>query len=263
MYGTVLPEFLGEPFRFLVERTISAPDLPVVEKIEAMRTNLAKRNREFVGVFEGDQLGAKGARPKSLAEVAWVVSILPLWGTFLYLCAKASGAKTILELGGGVGISGCYLASAPSCTRFVTIEGHPDRAQLAEPHLRQMAQHAEVINTPFEDGLREIFPTVDAGIDLVFIDGARRWETTYGLLSRMMLHLNPQCIVILDDIHLSAETRETWKEMRRLQGFAYAISAGRLGVCGWDGGEGRPETGTLFGFAGIDFYGARRRMQRG
>lgn len=259
----MLPEFLGDPFRFLVERTISASDLPVVEKIEAMRTDMAKRSREFVGVFEGDQFEAKSARAKSLTEVAWVVSIVPLWGTFLYLCAKASGAKTILELGGGVGISGCYLASAPSCTRFVTIEGHADRAQLAELHLRSVAKHAKVVNASFEDGLQEVLPTLDAGVDMVFIDGARRWDTMHGLLSRMMPHLNPHCIVILDDIHWSAEMRNTWKRIRRLQGFAFAINAGRLGVCGWDGGGMRPKTGTLFGLAGIDLYGARRRLGMG
>jgi hypothetical protein len=185
MSATVLPELLGDPLRFLVERTISGADLPVVEKIEAMRADMAKRNREFVGVFEGDQLEAKSGRSKSLAEVAWVVSIVPLWGTFLYLCAKASAAKTILELGGGAGISGCYLASGPSCTRFVTIEGHPDRAQLAELHLRSVANDAEVVNASFEDGVRDVLPTLDGGIDLVFIDGARRWETMHGLLSRM------------------------------------------------------------------------------
>jgi predicted O-methyltransferase YrrM len=197
---------------------------------------------------------------KSLAEVAWIVSILPLWGAFLYLCAKASHAKTILELGGGAGISGCYLASAPSCTRFVTIEGSTERAQLAELHLRQMAQHAEVVTASFEHGLREILPTLHAGIDLVFIDGARRWETTHGLLSQMTPHLNSGCVVIFDDIHWSAETRETWKRICRLQGLAYAINVGRLGVCGWHGGEGRPKTGTLFGFAGIDLYRVRRRI---
>lgn len=263
MHGTVLPEFLGDPFRFLVERTISAADLPVVEKIEALRADVAKRNHEFVGVFVGDQLDAKSRRAKSLAEVASVTSVLPLWGTFLYLCAKAGGARTILELGGGVGISGCYLASAPSCTRFVTVEGHPDRAQLAKLHLRSVADHAEVINAPFEDGLREILPTLNAGIDLIFLDGTRRLDPTLKLFSRIEPYLNPRCIVILDDIHLSAETWKTWKGMRRLQGLSYAMNVGRLGVCGWDGGKGRPKTGTLFRFWGTDLYRVRRRMQRG
>lgn len=263
MSATVLPGLLGDPLRFLVERTISGADLPVVEKIEAMRADMAKRNREFVGVFEGDQLKAKSGRSKSLAEVAWVVSIVPLWGTFLYLCAKASAAKTILELGGGAGISGCYLASGPSCTRFVTIEGHSDRAQLAELHLRSVANHAEVVNASFEDGVRDVLPTLDAGIDLVFIDGARRWETMHGLLSRVMPHFNPHCIVILDDIHWSPGMRHIWKRVCRFQGFGYAINVGRLGVCGWSGGDVRPKTGTLFGLAGIDLYGARRRLKRG
>lgn len=257
MHGTVLPEFLDDPFRFLIERTLSTADLPVVEKIEAMRTEMARQSHEFVGVFV--EKPTPGKR-RSLTEVACVSSVLPLWGTFLYLCARARGAKTILELGSGAGISACYLASAPSCTRLVTIEGNRDRAQLAELHLR-LAPHAVVVNASFDDGLGEILPTLDTGVDLVFIDGARRWETMHGLLSRMMPRLNPHCVVILDDIHWSAEMRHTWKRIRQLEGFAYAINAGRLGVCGWEGGEARPETGTLFGLAGIDIYGLRRRLR--
>lgn len=260
MSATVLPEFLHEPFRFLVENTISAADLSVVEQIEVLRTDIAKRRHEFIGVFvEKPTPGKK----RSLREVACVTSVLPLWGTFLYLCAKSSRAKTILELGGGVGVSGCYLASSPGCTRLVTIEGHPDRARLAELQLGSVANQAEVVNASFEDGLGYVLPTLDAGLDLVFIDGTRRWETMHGLLSRIMPHLNPHCIVILDDIHWSAGMRHIWRQVCRLQGFGYAINAGRLGVCGWVGGGGRPKTGTLFRFAGIDLYGARRRLKRG
>ena len=263
MKATVLPEFLGEPFRFLVENTISAADLPVVEKVEALRSDIAKRNREWIGVFEGDRFATRSPRAKSLTEVARIVSIVPLWGTFLYLCAKASGAKTILELGGGVGVSGYYPASSPSCIRLVTIEGHPDRAQLAKLHLRSVADNAEVVNASFEDGLRDRLSTLDDGIDLVFIDGARRWETMHALLSWMAPHLNPNCIVVLDDICWTAGMRHLWKQVCRSRWFGYAINAGRLGVCGWVEGEERPKTGTLFGFAGIDLYGARRRLKRG
>ncbi|MCK5438499.1 MAG: class I SAM-dependent methyltransferase [Gemmatimonadetes bacterium] len=252
-----LPEFLTGPFQFLMERTLSVADLRVVERIEGLRMDMAKRSQEFVGVFEEE---AKPARIRSLTEVAWVASVLPLWGTFLYLCAKASRAKTILELGGAAGISGCYLALSPSCTRFVTIEGSSARAQLAELHLRQVASHAEVVIASFKDGLEQVLPTLHEGIDLVFLDGTRRQDATLALLSRMTPHLNPQCLVIFDDIHLSAETRETWKQICRLQGLAYAINVGRFGVCGWQGGHGRAKTGTLFGIAGIDLYRVKRRI---
>lgn len=258
MYGTVVPEFLDDPFRFLIERTLSSADLPVVEKIEAMRTEMAKRSHELVGVFVGKPTPGKR---RSLTDVARVSSVLPLWGTFLYLCAKARGAKTILELGAGAGISGCYLASAPSCTRLVTIEGSRGRAQLAELHLRQLARPAEVVNASFEDGLREILPTLHSGIDLVFLDGTRRLDPMRRLFSRIEPLLNPRCVVILDDIHMTSETWKTWKGLRRLRGFAYAVNVGRMGVCGWDEGEGRPKTGVLFGLAGIDLYGLRRRLR--
>ena len=90
--------------------------------------------------------GVDEARPavRSLFETAHVSSVSALWGTFLYLCASARRAETILELGSGAGISGCYLGSAPSCRRFITVEGSADRARLAEAHLRQIVGNVEV-----------------------------------------------------------------------------------------------------------------------
>ncbi len=131
---------------------------------------------------------------------------------------------------------------------------------MAELHLRQVAPHAEVVIASFKDGLEQILPTLDEGIDLVFLDGSRRSDATLALLSRIVPHLNPQSLVIFDDIHLSDETRETWKRICRLQGLAYAINVGRLGVCIWHDAEGRAKTSTLFGIAGIDLYRVRRRI---
>jgi predicted O-methyltransferase YrrM len=259
-----LPVCLGGPLRFLVERSLEATDLKVVRTIEGFRADMAKRSGEFVEVFtdntSADEADFNRTGLRSLAEVARISSVQPYWGAFLYLCAKASRAKTILELGGAAGISGCYLAASPSCGRFVTIEGSPSRAQLAKCHLQLVTSSAEVIIESFEKGLDDILPTLKSGLDLVFFDGSKQQEELLALFDRLKPFLNPRCLLIFDDIYWSAEMRDAWKHIGHLQGLQHAINVGRMGVCVWEGGEGHARNDMLFGLMGLDLYGARYRI---
>lgn len=269
-----LPESLCRPLQFLLDRTISEEDAGVVERIEALRAKMAERSGDSVGVFQEDEDGpsvgagsagqssgpAQGRR--SLTEVAHVTSVSPLWGTFLYLCAKEAGSKTILELGTAAGISGCYLASAPSCRRFITVEGSPERARLAQAHLRQVVGCFELITASFDAALDRILPGLRDGIDLAFIDGSKKKGENLRLFDRLSARLNPGSVIIFDDIHWSTDLWNDWNVLGRRAGLTHAIGAGRFGLCLWDGGGVRPRTDTLYGIAGLDLYGVKQRLSR-
>ena len=266
-----LPEYLHEPFEFLLDRQIPGGDYGPVDRVEALRAELASRDG-VVGVF--DAVGAHRAttadvvhrpdegRPavRTLFETAHLSSVSALWGTFLHLCARASRAKTILELGSGAGISGCYLGSAPSCRRFMTVEGSPDRARLAEAHLRRIVSHAEVVTASFEAALDRLLPTLHDGIDVVFIDGDKTTGSYLALLKRLSARLNRGAVVMFDDIQWS-DVRDDWKALCARSGLSFAINVGRFGVCVWDGGSARPQAFTLYGIVGIDLYRLRRDIR--
>jgi predicted O-methyltransferase YrrM len=269
-----LPVFLYEPLEFLVERSLNTIDPKIFQTIEGFRADMAERSGEFVDVFrESDPLlaispnrlaGGKGTNStglRSLTEVARITSVHPLWGAFLFLCAKNSGARTILELGGGAGISGCYLALSPYCERFITVEGSESRSRLAKHHLGQVAPFSEVVVVSFERGMNLILPTLKDGLDLVFVDGSKHLEENLGLFTRLKPYLNPRCLVIFDDIHWSTEMEEVWKRICHQQGLRHAINAGRMGLVVWEGGEARPRIDTLFGLAGLNLYGMRNRLK--
>lgn len=239
----------------------------MVRKIEGLRSGMAKRNDEFVGVFsETESRPAAGGhsspaypqtghkRLRSLNEVAHVSSVLPQWGTFLYLCANSVGAKTILELGTGAGISGCYLASGVKCQRFITIEGSPGRARLAETHLRQVANNFEVLNASFSEALDKVLPTLQEGIDLAYIDGGKDKRSILRYFERLTPCLNEGCIVVFDDIHWSSDMWGMWQIASRWKGFSYTVNAGRFGVCVWSGGAVHPKTYGLYKVAGVDLF---------
>lgn len=97
-------------------------------------------------------------------------------GRLLYLLARGSGAKLIVEFGASFGVSTVYLAAAARDNggRLVTTEAHPGkcaavRASLAEAGL-------DGVTTLLEGDARETLADVDSGIDFVFLDG---WKGMY------------------------------------------------------------------------------------
>jgi predicted O-methyltransferase YrrM len=169
------------------------------------------------------------------SRIAQVTSVHPYWGMFLYLCASAVGAETILELGSCAGISGCYVASGTHCRRFITVEGSPELARLAEANIRQVASHAEVVNALFDDALDAILPTLGKGLDMAYIDGQHEKRSTLHYFKRLVPHLSSGAVVVFDDIQWSPDMWEAWQELSRWPGVSHAINVGRFGVCVWDG----------------------------
>jgi predicted O-methyltransferase YrrM len=259
------PQFLVPPFLFLLNGRVNSEDYPIVKKIENLRSELAKRGNEFVPVFSDASLISQSQSPRpvtrSLAQVARVSSVLPVWGMFLHLCADASRAKTILELGSSAGMSGCYLASANYCQRFITVEGSAVLAKLAENHIRQVSNNFQVLNTSFNEALNQILPTLTEGIDLAYIDGHKEKNANLHYFERLTPHLNTGSVVVLDDIHWSREMREAWKIICRWKGFSYTINAGRFGVCIWSGKMVQPKTYALYNIAGMDLYQVKQSFE--
>lgn len=259
-----LPAALVEPLSFLVERRLPDGDYGPVDRIESLRAALAAMP-DVVGSY-GDSAPVASVRAdealpstRTLAEVAAISSVAPLWGVFLHLCARSTGARTILELGAAAGISGAYLASSPACARFVTVEGDPARAALARRNIGALNPAADVFVGAFEDGLDALVPTFTAGVDLVFVDGNKRSGGYIALFDRLSAHLNPAALVIFDDIQWTSMAGD-WQALRRRVGLSFAISVGRFGVCVWEGGAVRPRSAALFGVGGLDFYALRRRV---
>jgi predicted O-methyltransferase YrrM len=252
-----LPSALAGPLRFLVERRLDDSVAAVVAAVEALREELAARGDEPLGVLADP---ARPVRPELLtaAVAARLSGVQPLWGAFLHLCAAAGGARQVLELGGGVGISGCYLATAPGVGRFVTVEGSPERAAIAARNLARLAPQAEVVAAPFAAAIDGVLERFDDGIDLLFLDGPKRRDVEAALVARIAPRLNPGALVLCDDVHWSREMEEAWREIAACPGFEWAIDAGRMGVALWRGGAAGARTAALFAFAGVDPFRLRR-----
>jgi hypothetical protein len=243
-----LPAYFYEPLLFLLTRTVSEEDQLVSDRIEAIRSEIAARGDEEVLIYSSPSPGSAGTldshevrppygpvKPCSFEWIATVSSVSRYWGMFLYLVASGCQARTVLELGGCVGISGCYMAANRFCERFVTIEGSPVLAALAEKSLARVASNYCVVNALFDDGLDRVLPTLNHGLDLVYIDGQHEKIAALHYFETLVPYLNQECVVVFDDIHWSVDMWEAWQIICRREGLALSINMGQCGVCAWRG----------------------------
>jgi predicted O-methyltransferase YrrM len=94
----------------------------------------------------------------------------PVVGELLYVLARASGARRILELGTATGYSAIYLADACRHTKglVVTVENNPAMAERAVANIQKagLEKHVEIV---VGDALEEM-EVLDGPFDLAFMD---------------------------------------------------------------------------------------------
>lgn len=193
----------------------------VARRIEALRRELAARDTDY-------QI-SQGTR-RTAGWIAGRSSVGPRWGMFLHRCAAGVGARRILELGSCAGISGCYLATAPSCRTFLTLEGSAELAALARTHLGRIAPHARLMQSTFDEGLDAALADV-APVDLVYIDGDHQRDATLRYVDAIRPHMAERAIMLLDDIRWSPGMFAAWREIAARDEVTCAVDTGRIGVC--------------------------------
>lgn len=230
-----LPSSLREPFHFLLGAPLNIEDAEVVRKVESLRAELAQNHTLYSLWYAPPSAAQNEFRQANTEWLALTASVPQYWGTFLYLCAKAHRAESILEFGSCAGISGSYLAASKYCSRFVSMEGSPELARLAESNISRVSQNALVVNAFFDAALDEVLPLFDGGIDMAFIDGHHEKEATLRYLDRLIPHLKTGSLLVFDDIQWTGEMWETWQILCRRPGIESAVNLGRFGLCIWDG----------------------------
>ena len=231
MFREGLAVELRAPLELLLGAAPGPGERRLTRRIESIRSEFL-RSSTSCAVLSGPPNGQTAhSHQRPLRWLARTASIPAYWGAFLHLCANTIRAKTILELGACVGISGCYLSSGSSCERFYTIEGSQELAGLAESAIGQISKNATVCRSDFDAGLDRILPELRSGVDLAYIDGHHEKLATLKYVDRLKPHMNRGSLLILDDIHWADEMEEAWKVICGQKGFRCSIDLGRFGLC--------------------------------
>lgn len=129
-------------------------------------------------------------------------------GKLLYMLARSSGARAIIEFGTSFGISTLHLAAALRDNgggRVITTEFEPSKVVRARDHLTQGGL-IDLVEIREGDALRTLNHDLPEQIDLVLLDGAKAlYPEILGLLES---RLRPGAIIVADNADMSPEYLE-------------------------------------------------------
>ena len=126
-------------------------------------------------------------------------------GTLLYMLARSSGAKTIVEFGTSFGISTLHLAAALRDNgggRLITSEFEPSKAARARANLTAGGL-IDLVEIREGDALQTLSADLPATIDLVLLDGAKGLYPD--ILDLLEKHLRPGALIVANNADFSPD----------------------------------------------------------
>ena len=148
-------------------------------------------------------------------------------GEYLYILARAIGARNIVEFGASFGISSIYLAAAAKENggTLTTTEVHPEKCAALRDTFAP-AELSDVIQL-LEGDARETLTAVNEPIDLLFLDG---WKSAYlPIFNLLRPKLAPGAVILADNCHHEAARDYLATVTSTEQGYATTIS-GELAI---------------------------------
>ncbi|MGC4026383.1 MAG: class I SAM-dependent methyltransferase [Mesorhizobium sp.] len=126
-------------------------------------------------------------------------------GALLYMLARSTGARNVVEFGTSFGISTVHLAAALRDNgggRLITTEFEPSKVALAREHLVE-AGLIDLVEFREGDALETLRANLPDPIDLLLLDGAKPLYPD--ILALIESHLRPGSLIVADNADLSPE----------------------------------------------------------
>lgn len=205
------------------------------EKVERLRRQLATDKTTLLH-FEDLGAGSANSGPqqisRSLAYLAQHSARRYREGELLYRICQYYQPKRCLEFGTNLGISTLYQAGALEDSRFVSMEGAPSLATLAERHLQDFGlDQIEILVGEFSALFEERLSLEALGPDYVFIDGNHRYQPTVDYFGHLLPHMSEGGIMIFDDINWSEEMQRAWREIISHPAVSISFDGFMMGIC--------------------------------
>ena len=189
-------------------------DYYVFQSMEHLRS-IVKKNSTKIRITDysaGSKAGNHiektiGSIAKNAASKSWQCQTL-------FRLVNFYKPKTMLELGTSLGISTIYQASASMDAQFITLEGDPQVAKLANFHLEELnIKNVELRIGMFKDTIHSALNDLGK-LDYVFLDGNHRLVPTLEYFEACLKYAHNETVFVFDDIHWSNEMEEAWEKLK-------------------------------------------------
>jgi predicted O-methyltransferase YrrM len=208
--------------------------------------------RRIDAYLERTVLTDDAALTQGLADAAAAglppIEVTPLAGKFLYLLARMSGARRVLEVGTLGGYSTTWLARGiPDDGRVVTLEVEQRHADVARANLERagVSEKVEIVVGLAADSLPRIGERADEPFDLVFIDADKESNPFY--IDWAIRLGRPGTVIVVDNVGRAGEVANADSDDPMVLGSRRALemlgadprldatALQTVGAKGWDG----------------------------
>lgn len=132
----------------------------------------------------------------------------------VHLSQESSRPLHVLELGTSLGLTSSYMQLANTHNQVVTMEGCSEVAEMARLNWRKLGiEEIKCIEGNIDDTLEHTLNKYACAWDLVFIDANHTAEATLRYFTMIQRWVHAKTIVIVDDIHHSADMERGWKQL--------------------------------------------------
>ncbi len=203
------------PFLYELYTTVvrAKADLSAFADVEAYRAGLLA-NQQTIAVTDLGS-GSKHFRShqRAIGAIAATSPASALQAHFYFRLATFRKPKSIIELGTSFGITTFYLARATP-GRVYTLEGSPAIAAIAQLQFEHLGQkNIELREGNIDDTLPRLLDELPQ-VDFAVIDANHRLEPTVRYFDALARKSKSHTVLIVDDIHASAEMEAAWNYAR-------------------------------------------------
>jgi len=205
-------------------------DPVVVSNIENLRKEMLSDHRVINVTDYGS--GSKHFRGgmREISSIARHSSVPGKYGKLLYKLAGEYGGSDIIELGTSLGISTLYLAAGAKGSVVHTVEGCPSVSGLAKKNFERSGfDNIRLYTRKFDEALSEL-KEKNIRPGLVFIDGDHRKDAILKYFDALGSMCNEKSVIVIDDIHRSAEMASGWQEIKKMKNVSITIDIHRMGI---------------------------------
>jgi predicted O-methyltransferase YrrM len=218
-------------FAFLQEVVYAktSKELVFVELLEVRRRLLKSKEVILIQDFGAGSHHSK-QQDRKLSEIVRKSSLPHKYGLLFYHTIRFFSSEIILELGTCLGFGAMYMASVNKNTKVLTVEGSNALAEISEKNIRQAGlENITILQGNFDTVLPEIL-NKNSHFDFIFIDGNHRKIPVLNYFRQCMEHINGNFIIVIDDIRLSEEMFEAWREICDEKRVTLSLDLFRMGI---------------------------------
>ncbi len=200
------------------------------ELLKGMKDTLRKDGRKIKVTDFGAGSHLNKSNERSISSIAKSAVSPAFQSQFLFRLIQHYKPNTMLEFGTSLGITALYQALPNKESQFITLEGCPNIASIAQGNF----DFAEVKNIDLKVG--EFGKTLNIALDslksldYVFFDGNHKKEPTLEYFQKCLSLSHEHSIFIFDDIHWSDGMEAAWDEIKTHPSVSISLDLFFMGI---------------------------------